>query len=81
MLRLTDYGCTEHPPRQISLSGSEAEMLKDILFNLPCAGDFHTFICGRGHTHCVSYHILTENWYPSAASFTGKGNLLKDTSQ
>jgi hypothetical protein len=28
--------------------------MQDLLYNLHRQGDFHTFICEHGHTHCLS---------------------------
>jgi len=60
MLKLIDPGCNKHNGRQLTLFGSEAEMMKDILYNLPREGGFHTFICEHGHTHHFSFQIKPE---------------------
>ena len=57
MLTITDLGCNRHNQRQFTLGGVEAEIMGDILYNLPNDGDFHTFICEHGHTHRISFNI------------------------
>ncbi len=69
MLELTDLGCNKHNRRQLTLSGNEAEIMEDILYNLPHEGDFHTFICEHGQTHRVSFHIKGENLYQIVDGF------------
>jgi hypothetical protein len=51
MLTLIDQGCSEHQSRHLILSNSQAEMMEDILYNLPRAGDCRTYICEHGQTH------------------------------
>jgi hypothetical protein len=41
--------------------------MKDILYNLPREGEFHTFICEHGHTHHVSFQIQAEEIVPDYA--------------
>ncbi len=53
MLKLTDMGCREHKQRHVTLSGIEAQVMKDILFNLQRVGNSHIFICEHGNTHHV----------------------------
>jgi hypothetical protein len=55
MLTITDLGCDRHNQRQVMLSGVEAEMMTDVLYNLTNDGDFHTYICECGHTHRISF--------------------------
>lgn len=72
MLKLTDHGCSRHHRRQLKLSGTEAELMTDILLSFithPEDGNFHTFICEHGQTHRVSFNIVMEKWYPSVANF------------
>jgi len=40
-------------------------MMKDILYNLPREGGFHTFICEYGHTHRSSFHIKPDKIVPN----------------
>ena len=60
MLKIIDPGCDKHNWSQLTLFGSEAELMRDILYNLPREGEFHTFICEHGHTHHVSFQIMAE---------------------
>ena len=69
MLKLSDLGCNEHQRLQITLSGTEAELMEGILGNLHQEGDFHTFICQYGHTHLISCHFEGEKCYQSVANF------------
>lgn len=55
MLKVTDYGCCEHTPQILAVSGPQAELLENLLTNLPCEETFHTFICPRGHTHRLTF--------------------------
>lgn len=57
MLKVTDLGCNQHRWRQCVLFAAEAELLKDILFNLPREGDFHTYICEHGQTHSITFQM------------------------
>jgi hypothetical protein len=57
MLKIIDSGCNKHKWSQLIMFGSEAELLKDILYNLPRKGGFHTFICEYGCTHRVSFQV------------------------
>lgn len=60
MLKIIDPGCHKHNWSQLTLFGPQAELMKDILYNLPREGGFHTFICEHGHTHHVSFQIKAE---------------------
>jgi hypothetical protein len=60
MLKIIDLGCNIHNSSQLTLFGSEAEMMKNILYNLPREGGFHSFICEHGHTHHVSFQVKAE---------------------
>jgi len=60
IIKITDHGCSQHDLRQILLNGSEGELIRDILGNLPRYGDFHTFICQYGHTHNLSFLIQSD---------------------
>ena len=72
MLTITDLGCNRHNPRQFSLDGVQAEIMGDILYNLPNDGDSHTFICEHGHTHRVSFTIQLEKLYRLSDMFSRK---------
>ncbi len=55
MLKVTDYGCCEHTPQILAVSGLEAELMENLLHNLPSEEAFHTFICAHGHTHRLTF--------------------------
>ncbi len=67
MLKLTDYGCVEHNQHQVTLWGIEADLMQEIIYNLPREGDFHTFICDHGNTHRLSFQASLENFKQHAA--------------
>ena len=69
MLKLSDLGCKEHKGCQITLSGTEAELMEGILGNLHQEGEFHTFICQYGHTHRVNFYFEEDKCYQSVANF------------
>jgi hypothetical protein len=75
MLKIIDPGCHKHHWRQLTLSGFEAELMKDIVYNLPREGGFHTFVCEHGHTHHVSLQVEAEKVVPD---YAWEGNLLPD---
>lgn len=58
IVRVSDLGCTKHPSREVTLCGSEAELMEIIISNLQREGEFHTFVCRQGHTHRLSVKIL-----------------------
>jgi hypothetical protein len=72
MLTITDLGCDRHDQCQFMLAGVEAEIMGDILYNLPNDGNSHTFICEYGHTHLISFTIQLEKLYRLSARFSGK---------
>jgi len=72
MLTITDLGCSRHNRRQFSLDGVQAEIMGDILYNLPSDGESHTFICEHGHTHRISFNIQVAKLYSLSAMFSGK---------
>jgi hypothetical protein len=53
MLTLIDFGCGQHPRCQLTLTGSMAALVSNLVINLPLKGDYHTYICEYGHTHCL----------------------------
>jgi hypothetical protein len=59
ILRVSDFGCPKHGSRELTLSGSEAELMEIIICNLQRAGEFHTFVCQQGYTHRLSVKILS----------------------
>ena len=72
MLTITDPGCSKHNRRQFTLGGVEAEIMGDILYNLPNDGDSHTFICEHGHTHRINFNIQLEKLYRLSDMFSRK---------
>jgi hypothetical protein len=72
MLTITDLGCDRHNLRQVTLSGIEAELMTDVLYNLTNDGDFHTYICEWGHTHRISFNIQEEKLFRLSAMFSKK---------
>jgi hypothetical protein len=76
MLKLSDLGCSEHSHRQLTLSGSEGELMADILYNLPKEGVFHTFICEYGHTHRIIFRIQADKLYPMPETCLAMPRLL-----
>ena len=72
MLTITDLGCDRHNRRQVMLSGVEAEMMTDVLYNLTNDGDFHTYICECGHTHRISFNTQEEKLFRLSAMFSKK---------
>ena len=53
MLKLTDSGCAQHPPRHFTLTGLAAALVGRLTLNLPPTEAGHTYICEHGHTHCL----------------------------
>ena len=76
MLKIIDLGCNKHNRRQFSLEGVGAEIMGDILSNLPKDRDSHTFVCEYGHTHCISFNIQVEKLYRLSAMFLWKGGTF-----
>jgi hypothetical protein len=72
MITITDLGCDRHNRRQVTLSGVEAEMMADVLYNLTNDGDFHTYICECGHTHRVSFSTQVEKFFRLSVMFSQK---------
>ena len=81
MLKIIDPGCTKHNWRQFTFDGVAAELMGDILSNLPNDGDSHTFICEHGHTHHISFNIEVEKCYRLSARFSGKEGFLGHRNQ
>ncbi len=75
MLKIIDPGCHEHQWSQLTLFGSEAELMKNIVYNLPREGGCHTFICEHGHTHHISFEIKPEKVAPD---YAWECNVLPD---
>lgn len=51
MLKLTDSGCAQHCPQQITLTGTAAVLVARLILNLPFTDAAPTYICEHGHTH------------------------------
>jgi hypothetical protein len=60
MLKLMDSGCNEHHRRRLRFSGTEANLLATIIYNLPHNGDCYTYICEYGHTHRLTFQIQAD---------------------
>lgn len=60
MLTIIDGGCDQHVPGEIKITGAAAELIGDIIRNLPKIGDYSVFICQHGHTHHMIYDISTD---------------------
>lgn len=72
MLMITDLGCDRHKLRHVTLSGVEADLMTDVLYNLSHDGDFHTYICECGHTHRIRFNIQPEKLFRLSAMFSSK---------
>jgi hypothetical protein len=57
ILKLMDHGCSKHRERELTLFGTEAELIQDILYNLQREGDFRIFVCEHGHTHRIGFKV------------------------
>ena len=67
MLKLTDSGCGQHSPQQITLTGPAAALVARLMLNLPPAvGQGPTYICEQGHTHCLTIHQRQEKMTSSS---------------
>jgi hypothetical protein len=72
MLLITDLGCDRHNLRQVTLSGVEADLMTDVLYNLSNDGEFHTYICECGHTHRISFNMQKEKLFRLSDMFSKK---------
>jgi|WetSurMetagenome_2_1015567.scaffolds.fasta_scaffold1761610_2 hypothetical protein len=61
MLKLTDSGCGQHPPQQITLAGPAAALVARLILNLSPNGGGPTYICEHGRTHKLTLHQREEN--------------------
>lgn len=57
MLTIIDGGCYQHPFGEFKFAGAAAELVGDMLRNLPKVGEYHVFICKHGFTHHMIYHV------------------------
>lgn len=60
MLTIIDGGCYQHPFGEFKITGVAAELIGDILRNLPRTGGYHIFICRHGFTHHMLYHVTQD---------------------
>jgi hypothetical protein len=74
MLKLTDSGCAQHPPRPITLTGQTAALVGCLVLNLPPTEAGHTYICEHGHTHCLTLQPRQGNVTSSPPRFGVAGN-------
>ena len=51
MVTVSDSGCHNHQPCQITFSGASAWMVERLIDNLPMNKGEFTYICEHGHTH------------------------------
>ena len=72
MLTITDLGCDRHNLRHVTLSGVEAELMTDVLYNLSNDGEFHTYICECGHTHRIRFNMQKEKLFRLSDMFSKK---------
>ena len=57
MLLINDFGCDLHQLRRVRYFGVEAQVMRDIIANLPADGDGHTYICEHGHSHRLMVEV------------------------
>lgn len=74
MLKLTDSGCTQHPPRPITLTGQAAALVGRLVLNLPPTAAGHSYICEHGHTHCLTLQLRKGNVTSTSPQFGFTGN-------
>jgi hypothetical protein len=60
MLKLTDSGCAQHSPQQITLTGAAAALVARLILNLSPGGGGPIYICEHGHTHRLTLHQCEE---------------------
>jgi hypothetical protein len=72
MLMITDLGCDRHNLRHVTLSGVEAELMTDVLYNLSNYGEFHNYICECGHTHRIRFNMQKEKLIRLSDMFSKK---------
>jgi hypothetical protein len=82
MLKIIDPGCIKHNQRQFTLDGVAAEIMGDILYNLPKTGGLYTFICEYGHTHQISFNVQVATLYRLSTMFSRKtGRSMRPKSE
>ena len=60
MLTIIDGGCYQHSYGELKITGRPAQLIGDILRNLPEVGGYHIFICQHGFTHQIIYRVSPE---------------------
>jgi hypothetical protein len=60
MLKLTDSGCTQHFPQQITLTGVAVALVARLILNLHFTDGGPTYICEHGRTHRLTLHPREE---------------------
>jgi hypothetical protein len=73
MLKVTDSGCAQHPPRHFTLTGLAAALVGRLALNLLPTETGHTYICEYGHTHDLALQPREGN-VTSASQFGLTGN-------
>lgn len=57
MLVITDCGCDLHLLRRLKYFGAKAQVMRDVIANLPTDGDCHTYICEHGYSHRLRVEV------------------------
>jgi hypothetical protein len=57
MLVVSDSGCNLHLPRRLKYFGPEAQMMKEVITNLPSDAGSHNYICSLGHSHTLIVEV------------------------
>jgi len=70
MLKLTDSGCRQHSPKQITLTGAAAALVARLILTLSPTGASPTYICEHGRTHHLTIHQREEKM---TSSLPGSG--------
>jgi hypothetical protein len=77
MLKITDSGCAQHPPRHFTLTGLEAALVGRLTLNLPPTKTGNSYICEHGHTHSLTLQRREESMAtaPSRVGLTSNQSL------
>jgi hypothetical protein len=76
MLKLTDSGCAQHPPRQITFTGPAAALVGRLVLNLLPNEAGHAYICEHGHTHCLTLQWRKGTMTTGLAQFGSASNTV-----
>jgi hypothetical protein len=57
MMIVNDLGCIRHQLRQLRLFGPEAEVMHDLIANLPGDRECRTYICSQGNSHRLTVEL------------------------